>query len=416
MSAFKTISENYRGLRASGSEIQAEFDRLRNSSPALGEVISRMEAAMNQQSSLMTQELMIRGMLVKTKEELSHNLLAIDEINIAIANNIGYLDPTITSYVEDMKLRATENLLKYHYLMAKAYEYRVVKQYTQKLDLQGLFSKMQELLEANVDGQLNADRYQSLKGLYDDQISGVISEILTDYAFDRRESKITFRLDSLQLIQFNKQGHLVINPMREGFIFNNTEDVRLIDLQVSRVEYDGAIDQATHQATRIGIQHSGRSNIVKDGKPHLFINNSIDNPQPHEYASVIDAISGEIVHEKPSPLDESLLRAILNSGGSSGADILLFSTPSVDGDLLISREDLNTGGDPIDFTDLLFSITYDYVSQSDNHTVITTSSNIGKPAIYLDKNDKNGRGSGYATFSRYFDKSYVETVLLEPTE
>lgn len=414
--AYDAIKTNYRSLKVSNSEVRAELERLKSSSPELQAFIQQIEEVQSIQRGVIDNHFKIRGMMLKSQADMIQNLLAIDQMNKSIATSSEYIDQDMISYVQDMKQRSQENLLKYHYLMAKAFEYRLLENYGQRLDLNGIYSRMQELLEAGNGGILSADSYHSLQGLYDDQISSVVSRIINEYEFDRKESTISFRLDSTQLAVFNSTGKIIINPVAAGFIFDGYEDVRLTDFAVTRAQYDVEDNAYTHLASKIEIKHSGISTLIKDGTPFQFKNISINNPQPHRWTSIVDAVGENITDEKPSPLDESLLNAILALGGHDGGNILFFSSPAANADIFISRVDLNGDGQRLDFEELVFTLKYDYVPQSTEDTRIKVGANIGKPAIYVDKADKNDRANGYAAFTRHYLKSYSDLVALEPIE
>jgi len=414
--AYKQIKNNWEPIKASNQEIQAELERLKASSPEYKDLLNKIQEMMIKQQLILAQHEKMMEIVMRSKNEMVQNIISIDVMNNSIANNSEYIDQEMQLYVKDMKQRANERLLKYHYLVAKSYEYRMLETYDIRLDMEGIFTRMQEILEAGQDGDLSYDEYMSLQGLYDDQISEIVSNIVNNYEFGRQQATVYFQLSEDQLEQLNQTGSFVFNPMDEGLIMDGREDVRTLNISISNADYHVGNGSKNHLVSNILIQHSGISTFVKNGVPYTFYNISGSNLHPFSWASNIDVIGNEITHEGPSPLDESLLNMLLELGGHGDANILYYSAPATDANLIVTKTDNSNDGSVLVLDDLVVKVEYDYTNQPTNIVKIEAQSNVGMPLFYLDMQDINNRKDGYANFNRYLNKSYSNNVEITAPE
>ncbi len=95
-------------------------------------------------------------MLGGHSQSISGNLLAMDALNQDYAQAAGALDDRALMYVHEMGRRARERLLLYHYYIKKAYEYRLLRPYTARLELNRLFDRFRTL------GEQSSGEYQQL--------------------------------------------------------------------------------------------------------------------------------------------------------------------------------------------------------------------------------------------------------------
>lgn len=409
ISAYEDISLKYQSARSSDGAIQAELSNLKAKSPEYGKLIDKVSAMQKARVGVLDRHNTIRSNILKQQQDVIQGMLAIDQINYSLSQGLSGFDFELRSFMADMKIRSQERLISYHNDLARAYEFRLVKQYPHELDLSSIYNRMEEFLEDGLEGDLDADSYGSLRGLYDNQLSEIINGIITDYDFTRRTYKVGYRLTSEQLKAFNYGKQIVLNPVNNGLLFDGAEDVRIIDIAVVRADYEDTGNGLSYSSTKLAIEHSGISRINKNGKSYLFHNFE----HKHRWVSYIDGVTGSISHERPSEMDNSLLQAILSQNGQEVGDILFFSYPSANSDLVLSRDDLSSNGSAPEFGELVLEITYDFESRTVNETQIMVKSNVGKPIIYASLPDKNERSSGYASFQRFYHKNFEEEVQLK---
>ena len=67
--------------------------------------------------------------------------------------------------LQEMRQKAMHRLKKYQYLLARAYEYRMLQKYPGDLTLTNLFSEMQALVRASSNGVLDPETYKHPRAL-----------------------------------------------------------------------------------------------------------------------------------------------------------------------------------------------------------------------------------------------------------
>ena len=99
--------------------------------------------------------------------QIMNNMLAMDTIQRDRARLQGAIMlPETVEYLHEIDRLARERLLKYHYYMAKAYEYRLLKPYTGALNLDAVTNQIVTLADNPITGHtLSVDQFNSIKAL-----------------------------------------------------------------------------------------------------------------------------------------------------------------------------------------------------------------------------------------------------------
>ncbi len=410
ITSYNSILDIYQPTKVTSRELDIELQKLINSSSEYKVVAKRLEDAKGAHAQVIEEHQLYRSMLNTSVGEMRTALLNIDEMNLALANTDYFLSQEIRKVAQDLRQRSLEKLERWHFLMAQAYQFRLLKPYTQRLDISNIFDQMLLLLEAGNGEDLSAAEYESLEGIFSASIQEIVSSIIEEYPFTRKQARISFRLSEERLQQLNQNGLVVINPFEEGLIFDGYESVRIIDIGINRAQYEASAT-AEYAQSKIEVIHQGISKFVTDGTPLVFYNISVDNPNPHRWVIDIDGVGQYVNSESPSGLDQSLLKTMLALGGHD-TDLLFFSAPSVNGNLEIRKRDISSDNSALELKELVFDLTYDYDIATNKYARINVQSNVGMPPVYLSKEDKNQRKNGYAGFERFFHQSATDSVTL----
>lgn len=409
---YEDLKESYNPITVSNTSLQAELDRLKASSSEFQKLLTQISNNAVEHQLEFDKLIRAHDNISRNQQEILQSVLAIDMLNKELSTQLNNsLSSEMLSYIQDMEQRAKETLLKYHYLVAKGYEYRMITKYPNSLDISGIYDQFLLLLEEANSAILSKEDYSSLIGIYDDQISRIIAEILTEKDFTGKSSTMSFSLDQESLDQLNERGMISINPVKMGLIFDEYEDVRLLNISVGDVEYTTSSLDYSFLVSRISFQHSGVSTFLKDGTPYTFYNISNNNTSPHTWTSILDANSETINHEVPSPLNTSLLNSILASNGNGDSDINLFSSPALNSDIIIKKSDRSNTNTSVQLESLDITITYSYSKGNDKYTELKISSNVDGAPCYLDKTDRLGRKNGYGNIRRSFARSRNDVTL-----
>ncbi|MBE7501109.1 MAG: hypothetical protein HS113_12520 [Verrucomicrobiales bacterium] len=417
---------------APSPEMLAELERLKARSPEYKALLEEVEALMERNRQF-TEELILTMQQVATLSGvLSRNLLAIDALNRRIAPGALVLDERATSYLEDMERRAYDRLLKYHYYLAKAYEYRLLEPYTEPLNLEGLVERFEAIATLNQAPQLTPDQFHSLRAVFQDKLSRVAETIFDRYNANRPElsAPLRFSLSAEQIATLNAGGTVRLNLRDAGYFPPHEENLRIVDLRVTALTTAPGPGQPGSTAyVDLYLAHAGISLLKRDGAIHRFqhYNHLTDNPIV--WGARFDLVGSQIDPIRPSDASGSLLRSLLS--GAAVTDMLLYSRPSAWADLLLSRSSFNSLGDPIQIETVRLELVYDFtprrpaldLRELEILTATTEPDGLGGttrreaallPYIALSRPDRNGRQDARGRFLRVFPSSLEPLQIVAP--
>ena len=335
--------------KAPSAEMLAELERLKSLSPEYKALMEEVEALMEQNKKFSEELLATMQQIATLSDMMTHHLLAIDALNRQISPGFVVLDDRATTYLKNMERRAYDRLLKYHYYMAKAFEYRLLKPYSQPLDLEGLFEKFKEIADLNSGStsphNITPDQFTTLRQVYHGLIADLAESIYDQYISSPPESTISTRFDLIadEIATLNSGGTVVLNPYELGFPFSQ-ENIRIVDLKILSIatEPEGGGSYGPNAWFDLYMEHSGVSTLKRDGRLYSFRHYNPLTQNPIVWGARYYPTDAHIQPIEPSAASDSLLRSLLSETASS--DMLLYSRPSAWGDLILSRDFNNTGG------------------------------------------------------------------------
>jgi hypothetical protein len=361
VSGWKKAAEE---VRAPADKVQAELERLKALSPEFKEQAKAIEELQKQhvQFARDTAETILK--LSSLSDLIHENLLALDTLREDLAS-VPTMDPRAAMYVQALKRRAIERLQKYHYYMAKAYEYRLLKPYTQPLNLDDLMDEFANTAIGPEGNVIPAEQFATLKGIYKDAVATVAEEIFTLYNNNRPElsAPVRFNLTADELAAINAGQSVRLNLMDMGIFPSNEENVRIVNFKVYEIEtrsVGGAYEQNAYVDLR--IEHSGLSKLMSNGQTYLFRHYNRETTNPITWGARYFPVDGDVNPIEPSAASASLLRSLLSSTASS--DMMLYSRPSAWADLEFSLAVHNNAGKDIDLTTLRMELQYDFVPRN----------------------------------------------------
>ena len=339
--------------------------------------------------------------------EVSVNIISLDAFRNDAFEINSKRDLHAMEYLEKMTQRAKNRLVKYHYYLRKAYEYRMLKPYDGEYNLVGMFERFETLATTmNYDSIVDLTNYASLASVFNDVISGIVEEIIDEYSYNYPEQSapITIVVPREQLDIINNNEDLKLNFYEMGIFSPDEENVRIVDLSVHHI--------STHAEGNIGytgymdlnMTHQGISRFRKDGQIYWFDHISRNTTSPHTWGVRYDAVADEITPIQPSFASQSLLYSILGTSGAN--NMMLFSRPSAWGDLTISKKVHTSGGARIVVDSLVLRLQYDFMRRPNRLRNIDITTNEGLlPYIACSEADVNGRSNGNGNLNRSYNVS-----------
>jgi hypothetical protein len=352
--------------QAPSPEMLAELEHLKSLSLECKELVDKIEAFHQEKRQFADELISTMQQIASLSDLIARDMLAIDGMNRQIAAGVLVLDERATSYLGDMERRAYDRLLKYHYYLAKAYEYRLLQPYTEPLNLQGLIQKFQDIAALNSDHQISPEQFEAFKAVFQEKLALVAETIFDQYNSNRPELSVPvrFSLTTNEIAKLNNNETISINMMDEGWFFPDEENVRIVGLSIYSMATETAGGGYGNPAyVDVNIEHSGVSKTKKDGAIYQFRHYNRQTANPITWGGRYDPVDNEINPKQPSAASDSLLRSILSTAAQ--ADMLLYSRPAAWADLRISRKFLNVGGQAINIKSLRLQMQYDYTPRNE---------------------------------------------------
>ncbi|MEZ5275194.1 MAG: hypothetical protein R3F07_02290 [Opitutaceae bacterium] len=418
------LGESLNQIRNSQSptpEVEAELQRLLADEPAYKEQIAKIKKLNKQKVEFAVELAQTMQQVVNLTLAISKNLIIVDVLNRNIQDNSLVLDAETLSYLDAMNQRARDRLLKYHYFMARAYEYRMLKPYDAELDLTKIFDKFQELATytdpADKTSDLTPEQFESLQAVYEDQISSVVFSILDEYNSNRPALSAPVRISLSQKVldQLNTGQPTALNLYDEGLFLPDQENLRIYDLQVIDLDVDYVGDKDDIFYSDIIFQHSGVSSLQKEGETYLFRHYNEETRNKIEWGTRFDPFDGMLDPIILDPAEESLLKSLLSTGSKSTSteNLLLYSRPAAKADLILTKQTNSRFGADTRITRMRVELVYSFSRTNDQikKLKIVGDEEGAQPLVKVSKEDLNQRQNGEGSFERSYDIG--STVTLE---
>lgn len=425
--------EDIRGFvkerEAPSEEMLAELERLKSMSSEFGRLVDEIEVLMQENRQFVDELIKTMQAVAGLSNLMQRNLLAIDALNRQIAPNATVLDERATVYLEEMERRALDRLVKYHYYLAKAYEYRLLKPYTEPLDLEGLLNKFQEIADLNSDHEMTPAQFESLMSVYEEKLALVAETIFDQYNSNRPELSVPIRFNLLpeEIEALNAGEEVTINLRDAGFFQPSEENVRIVDLRIFAIDttpQTGAYGRTAF--VDLNIAHSGISNLKLDGAIHRFRHYNRLTENPIVWGGRYDPVDEQIDPIRPSDASDSLLRSLLS--GDAVSDMLLYSRPSAWADLHLSRSYFDSNGQAILINSVRLEMIYDFTPRNASlgmrnlEVIVNAGGDNGAqessflPYFEVGAADANGRQDARGRFVRVFDSGPAPVTVEAPAE
>jgi pimeloyl-ACP methyl ester carboxylesterase len=398
------------------NKVEAEFQKIKANSPEYNELVEKIRILSSKKEIFSSKLASAMQNISKLSNAIQHNILALDAANIDLSENYNTYDQRVIVYIKSMERRAKERLLKYHYLMTKAYEYRMLEPYTGVLDLNRLFERFRIIAENVRGSELNENEFKSLKSIYEEDISSIVKSIIDKMESNRpsRTLSIYYKLSEENIAQLNKAEPVRINLVEMGIIPPTEENLRILDIKANNIKIHAEnYSDEIYGNIDIKVLHSGISKLTKNGKDYLFRHYNNNTHQPIIWEDRLTLPTNEIQHAELNASSSSLLLSLLKILNAPTNNLLMYSRPAAWADLLISCEIHSQVNSKLMIEELTFEIEYDFEDVSDNLKrlfILPTDEYALNPEVSINTSDLNGRKDGFGTFVRTYPKNSSITI------
>lgn len=335
-------------------EIQLEIHKIKSAHPMFKKVTMKLEKLLINKEVYIAE---VRDLLINLssiQNIINDNFNMIAKFQEKGLNLEYVLDPSIKSDIEHMANNSTDRLQLYFYKIVKAYEYRLLKNYNGSLNLQALREKML-LLADTESNQLSLEQFNSLKGVYTEQLANILNKAL-EWAEINPEyrNKQTFKLNSNELHTLNQKKPIYINILNPNFYGKDKENIRIVNVKVKDIKVNSISLPERFGLLSINIEHNGRSYLQRNEQIFSF---NLANHQRNKWVSHFDLLTDQLEHREASPAMNSLLSTLI---GNHSEDLMLFNRPGGLTSLKITLDKLGEANLNSKLEEVILEIQYDY--------------------------------------------------------
>jgi hypothetical protein len=431
------VNKKAENVKVSEEQIQAELSNLMAENSKFKELGIRIDSLKKVQVTFYADFMGAMEKSARLIDEIQEGALSIDALDVSVVelgNQMIYA--RAMDYLNGMEQRARNRLLKYHYYMAKAYEYRLVDGYPGELVLLGIYNKFQEFVTDNPDQLLSPEQFGALKAIYEEQLSSITeaiyeqfinnppgSQSVTEYVFYPEEVAMLNNLNSGESVYIN------LFESDKGIFTLGEEDLRINNITINVEYHTEGGSPAPAGNFELYLYHSGESKIHKDGQVYAFRHYNEKTTNPLKWGMKMFA-SGTTQEINPSYASQSLLLSLIGSHNPTPNQIMLFSRPSAWADIELKKLINTTNNTKFIIDNLTLLVNYDFVQNQLNSVVevragekssekkaMTNETTKRVMALVgISKEDLAGRQNGRGFIMRPYLKNSTQTVTLTALE
>lgn len=244
--ALSQVSGALKALQVPAAEVEAELQRLASENDAWKELVKKITVLNERKAAFAADLIDALQSLGDSYARIADNTAAVFSMQQERAKHIGKLDPAATGFVRQMGQRSRISLLKYLYLMVKAYETTVFKPIDVDWKLSEIGDKIAKLLEpeqgfnaATLDQHINV-----VEPLYQANLDTARQQLLSDFSFHEKTLPLGLGLSSSQtpevLEQLNQASQVTLDPLSYGLVLSDYHLARISQVDLQKVEFDPA--------------------------------------------------------------------------------------------------------------------------------------------------------------------------------
>jgi hypothetical protein len=409
--AVSGVADAMKELQVSEDEVEAELQRLESDSPEWKALTKKIRDLNKRKADFASQ--LVEGLqaVADGYARIAASADASVQMYQERGKEVGRLDPVATGAVREMGQRSRLALLKYLYLLVKAYETTVFSTLTVDWKLTEVTDKISDLLKPSAGfdaGKLN-DYVKALTPLYEGNLNTVRSKLLDDFDVNEKTLTLQLGLDSEQtpevIADLSRTGEIVIDPVAYGLLLPDRQLARLSDVRLVKLEFDPKGPQLPDRYNVVVTLQPAHTGTMRK-RQQLY---SVYSDEPLNWSWTMP--DGKIEPGKRSKASEDVLDYILGKGADKIRQKV--ATPPVWSDLTVKltyTPELSASESPR-LTRLYFLFECDASFAPANQRVLTVRSLGAMPgAVIKCTPDLAKRADGFNQMVRIYDKGTAATL------
>jgi len=344
------------------NEFEAEVRKIKNAHPLFNELTNKLRQLVAKREVLTREILSLNKDLLSLVSNINEGFVTIRDLAENKSKLSKGLDLDLNHTMLEIEENTKERLLKYHYRMARAYEYRLLKKYKENLQLDAVVNKMKSLISANSGMELSDNQFANLKAIYEEKLSIIVNEVVDRIQNEGRTDVRSkeFKLTKSEISTLNSGHTIYLDIIGMNLFDSEIEDIRINDIIVSNldVELDGNVER--HAEAILEINYTGSSYIKKGDETFLFEFDDVKKASNLRWGATQNVLTGDTVQIRPSFVEQSLLRQLLKMDDEK---VLLLSRPGALTQLAIKLKTKSDPGTKLKLEEASLKMNYDYRSK-----------------------------------------------------
>lgn len=348
--------ESWKQRETDQRALSVEINRIKESHPLYQKVIGKLEELLFQKQTILMRIQSFQSQLSDLVSTIENNYLMISEL--ADEHN-SYVQYNLNEFSNNLKLihrSAYDRIRYYRYLLAKSYNYHVLKQYPVLYNSTRFVNKFEKIL-ANVT-EFKTSQTDEIFTFFENELSEVVESMVfeTERNGVNRILSKEYLLQKHELQKINDGETIYLDFGTTDFFGLNKEDIRLIKIELLdgfRVEKQ-ASDADLSGDFEMVFSHLGRSIINKNGQSFKFVHDPVGSSSQFYWSSYYNLYTGQLHNSQIDLNHDSLLYVFLNRKHGEGS-----STTIRPGARSLIKVKLNKDSD-VNLSDVVIRINYSY--------------------------------------------------------
>lgn len=237
-------------------EVSSEFKQLAREIQELSEIRSHYLQELNLALEVISDS--------QTKVAQIIEDIALLSPKIALSND--QLNPSVLKLLEKREQNYQEQLLSYQAQLARAYQYKNLKSYPHKLNLEKTQKYLTRIMQDKDNASLSAEELQQVEMIYIEQLSSIFKDILdsSTQKGPRHEKTVLITLTSDEKFALAQGKSIYLNLTNRGVYSQSEEEILIELLKVAQASVK------SQKPFDLKIEHEGRGLLQKNGEDYYF--------------------------------------------------------------------------------------------------------------------------------------------------
>ncbi len=400
--AIGLVSKALGSLQVSRSEIDAELEKLKATSPEWEAVTEELKALIEKKATFFFELSSTIQKLGEGYARVTTNAAAVVTLSGQRGAALASLDPAALQAIADLDQRARTALTASLYLLVRAYETTAFKPADVNWAMSLVFDKIEKLLNQNRDKDVQTvlGEATALAPIFEANLKTLRDRLLADGLLQTQSMTMELTLGPdhrAALATLNDQGRIDIDPVRRDLLMPRYHRDLLSKVVLDEIVFE---EGQPRSGNAILTLTAGTAGIVRMNQ-HLF---GVRRDAPIVWTWTYGFSGRKVTPTRPSLSSLDLLNMMLKS---TDQDIRQkFALPPLWSDLALEfdHSDLPAGAARPRIAKLVFSIEVERAAARSDQIVLDLRSTDPDAEVTFNCEDLGGRRDGAGDFHRIFNR------------